>query len=67
MKDGQKLTHSLNPSSRLPAGIHLTARLRLSKSRRVVPELQAGSRAVVAGLPTSNSQSELYVLIKRTV
>jgi hypothetical protein len=45
MKDGQKLTHSLNPSSRLPAGIHLTARLRLSKSRRVVPELQARSRA----------------------
>ena len=44
MKDGQKLTHSLNPYSRLPAGIPLVARLRLSKSRRVVSELQARSR-----------------------
>jgi len=45
MKDGQKLTHSQNPSSRLPTGIHLVARLRLPKSRRVVPELQARSGA----------------------
>jgi hypothetical protein len=45
MKDGQKLTHSLSTSSRLPAGIHLPARLRLPKSRRVVTELQARSRA----------------------
>jgi len=44
MKDGQKLTHSLKPSFRLLAGIHLPARLRLSESRRVVPELQASSR-----------------------
>ena len=44
MKAIQKLTHSLNPSSRLPAGIHLPARLRLPKSRRVVSELQARSR-----------------------
>ena len=44
MKDGQKLTHSQNPSSLLPAGIHLSARLCLSKSRRVVSELQARSR-----------------------
>jgi len=41
----QKLTHSLNPSSRLPAGIHLVARLHLPESRRVVPELQARSEA----------------------
>jgi hypothetical protein len=67
MKDGQKLTHSLNPSSQLLAGIPLVARLRLPESRRVVPELQACSRAVVAGLPTGNHQSELYVLINRTV
>ena len=45
MKDGQKLTHSLNPLFRLPASIHLPARLRLPESRRVVPELQACSRA----------------------
>jgi hypothetical protein len=44
MKARQKLTHSLNPSSRLPAGIHLVARLNLPESRRVVPELQASSR-----------------------
>jgi len=45
MKDGQKLTHSQNPSLRLPAGIHLAAHLRLPESRRVVPELQARSGA----------------------
>jgi hypothetical protein len=45
MKVIQKLTHSLNPSFRLSAGIHLPARLRLPESRRVVPELQACSRA----------------------
>jgi hypothetical protein len=39
MKDGQKLTNSLNPSFRLPAGIHLVARLHLPESRRVVSEL----------------------------
>jgi len=44
MKAGQKLTYSLNPSSRLPAGSYLSARLRLPKSRRVVPELQVRSR-----------------------
>jgi len=44
MKAIQKLTHSQNPSSRLPAGIHLPARLRLPKCRRVVSEPQASSR-----------------------
>jgi hypothetical protein len=44
MKDGQKLTHSLNPLFRLQAGNHFPARLRLSESRRVVSELQARSR-----------------------
>jgi len=43
MKDGQKLTHSQNPSFRLPTGSYLSARLRLPESRRVVPELQSGS------------------------
>jgi len=43
MKDGQKLTHSPNPPSRLPAGNHLPARLRLPKCRRLVSALQAGS------------------------
>jgi len=43
MKGEQKLTHSLNPSFRLQAGIHLPARLRLPKCRRVVSELQARS------------------------
>jgi len=43
VKDIQKLTHSLNPSYRLPAGIHLPARLRLLESRRAVSELQARS------------------------
>jgi hypothetical protein len=43
MKAIQKLTHSLNPSSRLQAGIHFPARLCLLESRRVVSELQASS------------------------
>jgi hypothetical protein len=36
MKARQKLTHSLYPFFRLPAGNLLPARLRLPKSRRVV-------------------------------
>jgi hypothetical protein len=49
MKDGQKLTYSLNPLSLLLAGIHLVPRRHLTESRRVVEQEQSRSCIITDG------------------
>jgi hypothetical protein len=49
MKDGQKLTYSLNPLSLLPAGIHLVPRRHLTESRQGVKQEQSSSCIITDG------------------